>query len=258
MRGAAILMYHGIGAPPRPERTGARYHIEASALAAQLAALGELEAAGRPVISLDRMLAGGDGVVLTFDDGEASCRQAADAIATRGWSATIYVTSGFMDTAGYLTAADVRALARDGFTIGAHGATHRYLTDLDDRELDAELRGAREVLERAAGVPVLHLALPGGRGDARVAAAARRAGYASLATSRVGLNPSGTDRFALRRVAVVDDLGLRRFAALARGDTRAYARDQLVGGVLDTAKKVLGNRRYEAWRGLALKLLGKS
>lgn len=253
--GVSVLMYHGLGDPPRPERTGTRYHIPAAALAQHL---DRLEAAGPPVIDLDALLSGADrGVVLTFDDGEASCVQAAHAIAARRWRATMYVTAGFMDTAGYMTASDLRDLADAGFIIGAHGATHRYLTDVSDRDLDDELAGSKKRLEDAIGRPVVHMSLPGGRGDARVSAAARRAGYASIATSRVGMNGRRADPFELKRVAVVRGMPADKVAAFARGDRLAYARDAAVSGALGLAKKALGNQRYEKLRGAALGLLGK-
>lgn len=81
-----------------------------------------------------------------------------------------------------LDAAAVRALAAQGFSIGFHGTRHEPLPLLGDDELAAELRDGRPAVEAAAGAPVTLLAYPHGRADARVAAAARSAGFSAAFT----------------------------------------------------------------------------
>jgi peptidoglycan/xylan/chitin deacetylase (PgdA/CDA1 family) len=250
--GSPILMYHGVGAPaPHGEP---RYTVSAAGLDAQLRAL---EVAGVPVVALGALLAGARGVCLTFDDGEATVARAAAPILARYHApAVAYVTSGFVGQPGYVTAAALRELAAAGWTVGAHGRTHRYLADLEAADLDDELRGARAELEDLLGAPVVHLSLPGGRGDARVAAAAVAAGYASVATSRPGLNrridPRGLERFV---VGARDDAA--RVLKLARGDVPTVAAEVVTTAALAAPKRLLGNRRYEQVRGVALMLLGR-
>jgi peptidoglycan/xylan/chitin deacetylase (PgdA/CDA1 family) len=69
------------------------------------------------------------------------------------------------------------ALAGAGFGIGFHTRRHDALTGLDDSSLERALEDAREDLARFAGRPVDAIAYPHGIVDARVAAAARRAGF---------------------------------------------------------------------------------
>jgi peptidoglycan/xylan/chitin deacetylase (PgdA/CDA1 family) len=245
-----ILMYHGLDAPaPHGE---ARYTVRRAAFRDQLR---HLDALRVPIVSLPQLLGGADGVTLSFDDGEASVfGQAAPLLAQFGGVGVAYVTSDWVGTPGYLSRAHLRQLAGLAWTIGAHGRSHRYLNDLDDRELREELEGARVVLEDALGAPVVDLSLPGGRGDRRVLAAARAAGYTSVATSVPGLNrPLRAAELERLTVQAGDDFV--RVGRLATGHLPTIAREVAVVGALDLAKRALGNRRYEQVRGLALRVL---
>jgi peptidoglycan/xylan/chitin deacetylase (PgdA/CDA1 family) len=101
---------------------------------------------------------------------------------------------------GGLRADDVAALAAAGMEIGFHTREHHRLTDLDDADLDAALTGGRSDLAQACGAPLDTVAYPHGRADARVAAAARRAGYrVGFTTEGAGVGPS-SDPLLLGRV----------------------------------------------------------
>jgi peptidoglycan/xylan/chitin deacetylase (PgdA/CDA1 family) len=75
---------------------------------------------------------------------------------------------------------DTRDLARAGMDVQSHTRSHRVLQTLSDEELDAELRGSREIIEREVGAPVRALAYPVGRHSQvspRIRDAVKRAGY---------------------------------------------------------------------------------
>lgn len=80
----------------------------------------------------------------------------------------------------HLASDDVERLAREGVTIGSHGMFHTKMTGLSDDALADELGRSREVLRGLSGQAVDSIAFPWGRSDARVEAAARRAGYRLL------------------------------------------------------------------------------
>lgn len=71
----------------------------------------------------------------------------------------------------------VRALAAAGFEIGFHTRDHEALDRLADDALDRALTDGRERLEELAGAPLRTIAYPFGIADARIARAARAAGY---------------------------------------------------------------------------------
>jgi peptidoglycan/xylan/chitin deacetylase (PgdA/CDA1 family) len=71
----------------------------------------------------------------------------------------------------------VRALASAGCEVGFHTLRHHALPGLSDAELAEALREGRDNLAAAAGGPLELVAYPHGKGDQRVAEAARRAGF---------------------------------------------------------------------------------
>jgi peptidoglycan/xylan/chitin deacetylase (PgdA/CDA1 family) len=104
----------------------------------------------------------------------------------------------------------LRDLAARGIEIGSHSVSHPHLPDLTERELKHELVDSRDEIETEIGRPCRFLAYPYGDHDARVRAAARRAGYIAAYTLRAGW--PGADRFALPRVDIYRRDGMSRFA----------------------------------------------
>jgi peptidoglycan/xylan/chitin deacetylase (PgdA/CDA1 family) len=132
--------------------------------------------------------------------------------------------------------ADLALLREHGWEVGSHTRTHPRLTQLDDRELERELRESRRELESRLGAVCSSLAYPYGDHDARVVEAAHRAGYLAagalptrfgapteLAWPRVGVyHEDGGVVFALKVSRVVRslrrtsgwDIAYRTFRAL--------------------------------------------
>jgi peptidoglycan/xylan/chitin deacetylase (PgdA/CDA1 family) len=72
---------------------------------------------------------------------------------------------------------ELRELAAEGWEVGSHSRTHPQLTQLDDSELDRELRDSREECEQRLVCPCTSFAYPYGDLDRRVVAAVGVAGY---------------------------------------------------------------------------------
>jgi peptidoglycan/xylan/chitin deacetylase (PgdA/CDA1 family) len=257
MNRLAYLMYHEIEVPGRArvgEEPGyVRYVVEEATFRAQIE---RIRADGLRGISVGDAMADPDAraarVVITFDDGaETDLVVAAPILREAGFGATFYVTVDHLDRRGFLSEAQLRELADQGFEIGSHAMTHRYLQDLPTPEIREELVGSKKRLEDHTGKPVRHFSCPGGRWDRRVAEEARAAGYETLVTSVVGLNGAESDRFHLRRIAVMRGMGAPTVARFARGE--GLARRRATTAVLDLSKKVLGNARYERLRAIALR-----
>jgi peptidoglycan/xylan/chitin deacetylase (PgdA/CDA1 family) len=105
----------------------------------------------------------------------------------------------------------LRDLAARGIEIGSHSVSHRRLPTLTERELRDELVDSRDEIEAEVGGPCRFLSYPYGDSDARVRAAARRAGYLAAYTLRAAW--PRTDRFALPRVDIYRRDGIGRFSA---------------------------------------------
>jgi peptidoglycan/xylan/chitin deacetylase (PgdA/CDA1 family) len=100
--------------------------------------------------------------------------------------------------AAHLGAGQIATLGA-GSTVGFHTLHHRVLTSLSDAALARELTEGREAVAAAAGQPLRLFAYPHGKGDGRVAARVRAAGYAAAWTGVPNATRAGGDRFLLGR-----------------------------------------------------------
>jgi peptidoglycan/xylan/chitin deacetylase (PgdA/CDA1 family) len=203
---------------------------------------------GLTVAEAERLRASGGlpprSVVFTFDDGYRSVTRAAEILERHGYAGTVFAVTSFpasgaplswpgIDhelggaTAGQLEPLswDELAVLRDrGWEVGSHTVTHALLTEVDDARLAAELADSRRAIAERLGACAT-LAYPYGIADARVAAAARSAGYLAACTltgahvedeplrrPRVGMTSADTGR---RLRAKLSPLGvaLRRSGA---------------------------------------------
>ena len=109
-------------------------------------------------------------------------------------------------------------LAAAGWEVGSHTCSHPRLTELGDEQLDRELSASKQAL----GPDCRSIAYPYGDVDARVIAAARRAGYEAAAAlpKRFG----SKDPLDWPRVGVYHADDLRRFKLKVSRITRLIRR----------------------------------
>ena len=211
-----ILMYHVV-ADPRPDAPYPQLFVSATDFAGQMRWLARH---GYQPVTLravwDHWHRGAPlpkrPIVVSFDDGYRSVAHAAlPPMRERGWPGVLNLTVKNLRVAGGLSRRQVRRLIAAGWEIDAHTLTHPDLTSIDDGELAHEVAGSRRELRRLFGVPVDFFCYPGGRYDARVIAAVRRAGYLGATTTLEGLaEPSKP--YELRRVRVSRSDGVAGFA----------------------------------------------
>jgi peptidoglycan/xylan/chitin deacetylase (PgdA/CDA1 family) len=140
-------------------------------------------------------------VVFTFDDGYRSTLRAADILERHGYAGTVFavtsttaggchlswpgieheLTAATAEQLEPLSWADLEALQARGWEVGSHTVSHALLTEVDDARLAAELADSRRAIAERLGACAT-LAYPYGLADARVAAAARGAGYLAACT----------------------------------------------------------------------------
>ena len=141
-------------------------------------------------------------VAVTFDDAYRSVLDLARPILDRfGWPGTVFAPTSGIDAGALswdgidrwqgtahaheltpMSWQELGALAASGWEIGSHTATHPHLTRIDDAALDEELTSSKARCEEALSQPCVSLAYPYGDVDARVVAAAARAGYRTAAS----------------------------------------------------------------------------
>ena len=114
---------------------------------------------------------------------------------------------------------DCRKLHASGITIGSHTCGHSLLIDLNEEQLEHELRDSKLRIENELKAPCLHFCCPWGVPNVTfdpqiVPAAAERIGYRSCATTVYGYNRAGDDPMFLRRrtLEASDGASIIRFA----------------------------------------------
>jgi peptidoglycan/xylan/chitin deacetylase (PgdA/CDA1 family) len=246
------LIYHQVPLTP-PSGPDAHFSITAADFARQLDCL---LANGFTVESVEHAVRHGDGpvVALTFDDGhETHYSTAYPLLSERGLRATFFVVTDRVGTAGYVTWDQLREMKAAGMSIQSHTASHPFLSTLAVSEVRAELRDSKARLDAELGQATSTLALPGGDFPARTARTAiAEAGYALVATSRVGTNGyeprPGRDVRFLPRVTVRQGQSPDHFERIIQQDPGTLRREWLRAGVLGAARSILGRPRYARWR----------
>lgn len=243
-----VLMYHGLHAGDGGAgRFDPVYSVAPEDFAAQLDWLCANGYRSVRLGEVDNALA--KRVVISFDDGDASNLDVAlPLLRERRMVAEFFVTSDFIGQPGMLTVQGVRALADAGMGVQSHGRSHRFLEDLDDEAMYAELRDSKDRLEGASGAPVTAIAFPGGRGAGRERDAALGLGYRHVLGSVPGCNRGRRPHECYERIAITRGLPLADFAALVawRGWRPRIARMRF--RALRVPKRLLGNARYQRLR----------
>jgi len=199
MRDALVLGYHAISAS-----WPCTLAVSPQALEQQLE---RIVRRGYRGITLTDLVTGrhrGRVVVITFDDAYRSVPELAFPILQRlGLPGTVFAPTSHMhgrpmswpgieqwletahrDELTGCTWEELAVLARAGWEIGSHTCTHARLPTLADAPLAEELLRSRQACEQRLGTPCRTLAYPYGDSDARVAAAARTAGYRATVGGR--------------------------------------------------------------------------
>jgi peptidoglycan/xylan/chitin deacetylase (PgdA/CDA1 family) len=265
-RAVAVFMYHDLEDDPGAIAASHRpYVLTPGAFEEQMDALVRLGIRG---VGLSEALAGVDSsagaggrpvAVLTFDDGHASnATRAVPILRARGFTATFFVTAGWIGQPPYMDRAQIRAVAEAGMEIGTHSLTHRPPAALSPAELDHELRESRRILEEGIGRPVLTGSAPTGFHNPAIGPAARAAGYRALCVGRIALWTPGGDPFSIPRVPVKAGMPLEQFTRLVRGEAgplRGLRARQVVRNAL---KRGLGIGPYLRLRRALLGFKGRS
>lgn len=162
------------------------------------------------------------GISFTFDDGyRDNLEVAAPLLLEYGFSFHVFVNPSFVMSGEhkYLTVQSLLELANlPGASIGAHGFSHRKLTDCTPAELAYELDASKQWIENVIGQEVTTMAYPHGAVNDEVRQATEKAGYTVAASSKFGIVTSTSDCFALERTDIWSTDTTRAFRSKLRGN----------------------------------------
>ena len=98
---------------------------------------------------------------------------------------------------------EVREMASNGVSFGAHTMSHPVLGSVGDEQLREEIEGSKRRIREELGQAPAHFCYPNGRwvdvGD-RVRSAVERAGFVSAVSTESGFNDPGSDPYMLKRI----------------------------------------------------------
>lgn len=219
-QGLRILMYHSIGSYVVGD-AGGLYGVSRQRFKTHLDYLqGQQfnpDLAVHPFTALPKT-----GVSITFDDGyRDNLEVAAPLLSEYGFSFHVFVNPRFVMSGEqqYLTVQSLRELAvLPGVSIGAHGFSHRKLTECTKSELDYELVASKQWIEDATGMEVTTMAYPHGAVNTDVRHATAAAGYTVAASSKFGIVTPISDRLALERTDIWSTDTVRTLRSKLRGN----------------------------------------
>lgn len=199
-----VLTYHRFADEARSP-----FSVAPAVLERQMAWLGRSGlAAGTElaVAVVEGRAAGGQGVIVTMDDGDPTViRTAAPIFERYRIPYVVFAVPGRIGRADHMSVAELRTLSDLGVEIGSHTMTHRSVTGLSPRELAAELGDSRKAIEDITGRAVHSFAYPFGTlrdFGPREAEALRQAGYRLAFTSQHGALAVGQDPMMLPRIKI--------------------------------------------------------
>lgn len=208
---AAILTYHALddrgsvlSTPPATFARQMRSLVEGGVRVVPLRELGPRAGERGPSSPV---------VAITFDDGLRSVYEhGLPVLAELGLAATVFLVTDYCgNTSSWpgqppglgdrpmLGWPEIREMAAAGIAFASHSRTHRDLSRLDAREVEAEMVESRRSIEDALGHPADAFAYPYGAHDARVRDLAR-AHFALACATTLGFVGPRSDRFALERL----------------------------------------------------------
>ncbi|NOU64925.1 polysaccharide deacetylase family protein [Paenibacillus sp. LMG 31461] len=142
-------------------------------------------------------------VLLTFDDGYANNAEVALPILQQhGFPATLYVSTGLVNTPGYLTWPQIKQLSAAGWDIASHTVTHPHLPMLSKKAQREEILAARTQIEQELGKSANTFAYPYGEFNRTTLSILRKAKFRYAFTTLEGWASSDQPPLKLHRIVV--------------------------------------------------------
>ncbi len=207
-----VLCYHVVSTNP-----SGRYQLSLTKFKEQMAYLANN---GFTTLSIDEYYsimtlqtpAPAKPILLTFDDSTADfVTNVVPVLEQHGFKATQFAVSGWVNTAGYLTSAQLQTLAREGYDIQNHTQTHADLSRLAYAAAYAEVSSADRFITEVTAKKPEFLAYPYGRTDANAQAALQAAGVKMAFTVAAGKTTPADNFLALNRNMIVSSETMASF-----------------------------------------------
>jgi peptidoglycan/xylan/chitin deacetylase (PgdA/CDA1 family) len=100
---------------------------------------------------------------------------------------------------------EVREMASNGISFGAHTKSHPILASIGDEQLREEIEGSKQRIQDELGWPPAHFCYPNGRAadiTDRVRSAVEQAQFSTAVSTESGWNEPGSDPYMLKRLSM--------------------------------------------------------
>ena len=231
-------MYHSIGASNNGEIGAGLYSVSVKNFREQMQWIVKMQ--GESPKSQE-------GPCVSFDDGDITNYQYAYPLLKEfGLKAYFFILAGRVGNEGYMNWRQISELNSAGMIIGSHGMSHRILTELNDEELDYELKESKKILEENLNKQAEYLSIPRGFYNQKVIAKAKDAGYRAVFTSSAG----DSDEFKFGRIPVKGSWGLAYFSKITNSGPSLKDKGEEL--IKNASKKMLGAKNYDKLRTVIL------
>ncbi|MEY8200639.1 MAG: polysaccharide deacetylase family protein [Colwellia sp.] len=199
------------------------------------------------VTSLQKALNGAaEASVITFDDGHLSNFDAAITIKdVVDGSADFFVNPNMVGKKHFMDWQQIRELHDMGMSIQSHSLDHVYLSDLSYDQQKIQLLHSKEFIEDKIGSEVVILAPPGGRYNQDTIEICQDIGYQHISVSSPGKWSQG---YLSNRISVLHNTAVDDLIGCQKKRSWYLTKQVFKYHVTGTAKKVLGNDRYDEIR----------
>jgi peptidoglycan/xylan/chitin deacetylase (PgdA/CDA1 family) len=188
--------------------------------------------------------AGGQYVLLTFDDGGKSAMRTADYLEERGWRGHFFITTIMIGSPYFVSPENIRDLHRRGHVVGSHSHTHpAVFRRLSEDEMLREWRTSCQTLSAILQEPVTMASVPSGDMNRMTVVTAAQAGIKYLFTSEATVHPWRVgDVVCFGRFCPKRDTSVRAVADYVQ--FRGLLKPMLIRQCKQTVKRLLGPIYY--------------
>jgi len=149
-------------------------------------------------------------VVITFDDGYKNLLQTKKLLKGLGVKPTLFVIADSKNAdrteldsnIPFLSASEIKELAKAGWTIGCHSLTHPDFAHLKGEEVTEQVKNARKLLVKTLQLPIPYIAYPKGAYSRKVLSVVKNTGYRLGLSMDDGQISTATNKLIVPRIGV--------------------------------------------------------
>ena len=184
-------------------------------------------------------------LVITFDDGYMGNYKYAFPILKKfGFTATVFCTVKLIGEPYMMGWEELKFLSQNGISIQSHTLSHPFLGQLNDEQVNIELKSSKNILESKLGARVDYISLPHGSNGKNYKQIASSLGFLGGCSSIAGLNDISVDRFFLRRILISGSYSLNKFKSIVLGRRSSILSIKFDKFMKTLGKKIMGEKVY--------------